>query len=88
MSRNERRKAIIQRFGEKLHALRVAQGLTLDELARALGYRAHGYMSELEAGKKLPTVEFTVIVARFFDVTLDQLLRDDLDLPVHDQEDT
>lgn len=83
-----RRKAIIQRFGEKLHALRVARGLTLGELAQALGYRAHGYMSELEAGKKLPTVEFTVIVARFFGVTTDHLLQDDLDLPATTQEES
>lgn len=86
MSRTERRKAIIQRFGEKLHALRTAHGLTLTELAQALGYRAHGYISELEAGKKLPTVEFAVIVAKFFDITIDQLLRDDVDLPATTQE--
>ena len=60
--------------------------MTLDELAQALGYRAHGYMSELEAGKKLPTVEFTVIASKFFGVTTDQLLRDDLDLPATTQE--
>jgi transcriptional regulator with XRE-family HTH domain len=70
----------IQRFGEKLHALRTHRGLTLKELARALGYIAHGHLSELEAGKKLPTVEFVLKVADLFDVSTDQLLRDDLDL--------
>jgi transcriptional regulator with XRE-family HTH domain len=81
MSRTEHRKDIIQRFGEKLHALRIARGLTLNELAQAIGYRAHGYISELESGKKLPTVELAVIISKLFNVTTDQLLRDELDLP-------
>jgi transcriptional regulator with XRE-family HTH domain len=76
---------IIQRFGEKLHILRVRNGMTLKELALALGYRAHGHISELEAGKKLPTVEFALKVARLFDVTTDQLLRDELDVGIATQ---
>ncbi len=88
MSIIEQRKRIIQRFGEKLHALRVAHGMTLTELAQALGYRAHGYISELEAGKKLPTAEFIVSAARFFNVSTDCLLLDDLDLPATSSENT
>ena len=74
----------IQRFGEKLHALRVNRGLTLKELASALGYVAHGHLSELESGKKLPTIEFVVKVATLFDVTTDQLLRDELEIELPD----
>ena len=70
----------IQRFGEKLHALRIQRGLTLKELASALGYVAHGHISELESGKKMPTVEFVLKVASLFNVTTDQLLRDELKL--------
>lgn len=81
MSRNERRKRSIHRFGEKLHSLRTAHGLTLTELAQALGYKAHGYISELEAGKKLPTVEFVIALSLHFDISADLLLRDDIDLP-------
>ena len=80
------RKQSIQRFGEKLHALRTQRGLTLKELALALGHVAHGYISELEAGKKLPTVEFVLKVAHLFNVTTDQLLRDDLELDIGDGE--
>lgn len=69
-----------QRFGEKLHALRVRQGMTLKELANELGLTAHGYISELEAGKKMPTAEFVLNVARLFDVTTDELLKDELEL--------
>jgi len=70
----------IQRFGEKLRALRIHHGLTLKELASRLGYSAHGYISELETGSKMPTVEFVLKVASFFKVTTDQLLKDDLEL--------
>jgi len=49
-------------------------------LAHALGYAAHGHISELEAGKKMPTAEFVLKVARQFNVTTDQLLRDEYDL--------
>ncbi|HET6385585.1 MAG TPA: helix-turn-helix transcriptional regulator [Armatimonadota bacterium] len=70
----------MRRFGQKLHALRVQNNLTLKELARAVGYAAHGHISELESGKKLPTADFVLSVARLFDVTTDQLLKDELDL--------
>ncbi|MGI4787403.1 MAG: helix-turn-helix domain-containing protein [Janthinobacterium lividum] len=72
---------IINRFGLKLRRLRCQRNLTLKELAIALGYTSHGYISELESGKKTPTVEFTVNVSRFFDVTTDQLLKDEIELP-------
>jgi transcriptional regulator with XRE-family HTH domain len=78
------REQSIQRFGEKLRALRTRRGLTLKELAYALGLVAHGYISELEAGKKMPTVEFVLKVSDLFNVTTDQLLRDDLELELDD----
>jgi transcriptional regulator with XRE-family HTH domain len=71
---------IIQRFGEKLHALRIQRGLTLKELARQLGHVAHGYISELESGKKLPSIELVLRIARLFEVTTDELLKDELEL--------
>jgi transcriptional regulator with XRE-family HTH domain len=60
--------------------LRTNRGMTLQELAEALGYRSHGHISELEAGKKLPTVEFALQVARYFNVTTDELLKDEIKL--------
>lgn len=79
------RKRSIHQFGEKLRALRTRHNLTLKELARQLGYSAHGYISELEAGKKLPTVEFVVGVARLFGVTTDQLLKDELEVNIDEE---
>ena len=73
-------KQSISRFGEKLHFLRTREKLTLQQLARKLGLSAHGYISELENGKKLPTVEFAVKVSRLFDVTTDELLKDEIEL--------
>ncbi len=54
--------------------------MTLKELASALGLTAHGYISEMEAGKKKPTAEFVLKVARYFKVSTDQLLKDELDV--------
>ena len=70
----------MQRFGEKLRALRTRHKMTLKELAMELGLHAHGYISEIETGKKKPTAELVLKVARLFDVTTDQLLKDEIDL--------
>ncbi len=70
----------MRRFGEKLRKLRARQQMTLKDLALALGFTAHGYISEIESGKKRPTVDFVLSVARLFDVTTDVLLKDELDL--------
>lgn len=68
----------ITRFGEKLRRLRLQRGLTLKELANALGYKTHAYISELENGRKLPTAGLVLRAARFFAVTTDELLKDEL----------
>jgi transcriptional regulator with XRE-family HTH domain len=70
----------MQRFGEKLRTLRKRQGMTLHELALALGYSAHTHISVLENGKKQPTAALVLKVAQLFEVTTDQLLRDDLEV--------
>lgn len=56
--------------------------MSMRELAIALGYSAssHSYISETEAGKRTPKIDFVLKVAQFFDVTPDQLVRDDLEL--------
>ena len=69
------------RFGEKLRTLRNSNGLTLTQLAERLGYRAHGYLSEIESGKKLPAAGLVLKVSRLFDVSTDELLKDELEIP-------
>ena len=71
---------MIQRFGEKLAALRKRRGMTLQELADTLGYRGTGYLSRVETGKQQPSLELAMKVARVFNVMVDQLVRDDLDV--------
>jgi transcriptional regulator with XRE-family HTH domain len=70
----------MQRFGEKLRALRQRRGMSVRELTSALGYKGHGYIYDIEIGKKKPNVEFVVRVADLFEVTTDQLLRDELEV--------
>jgi transcriptional regulator with XRE-family HTH domain len=72
---------LMLRFGKKLRALRVGHGLTLQQLATELGYATHAYVSELESGKKVPTAEFVLKVARRFTISTDVLMKDELDLP-------
>lgn len=78
MSNTVNKHRSIKGFGEKLRILRQHKGLTLQELATVLGYKAHGHLSELEAGKKTPTVDFVLLVSRYFDVSTDELLKDEL----------
>jgi transcriptional regulator with XRE-family HTH domain len=80
----------VLRFGEKLHQLRLYYHLTLKDFAVRLGYSSHGYIKELESGKKSPTVFLVVKIARMFNITTDALLKDELDLtfPVNKNEES
>lgn len=72
----------MKRFGEKLRTLRISHNMTLIELAERLGYRTHSYTNEIELGNKIPTVPFVLKVADLFNVTTDQLLRDELEINI------
>ena len=50
-------------------------------MAEQLGYKTHGYLSQIESGKKLPTVGMVLKVARLFGVSTDVLLKDELEIP-------
>ncbi len=69
-----------KRFGEKLNMLRKRHGLTLRELASALGYASHSYLGELEIGQKRPSLELAVKISEFFNIPLDKLAKDEIDL--------
>ncbi len=68
----------MKRFGEKLRALRSMRSLTLKQLAGELGYATHAYLSEIESGRKQPTAELVLKVARRFEITTDCLLKDEM----------
>lgn len=70
----------MDRFGEKLRALRMGKRLTQKQLATRLGYQTHSHIAALESGKKEPTALLVLKVARTFGVTTDELLKDELEV--------
>lgn len=70
----------MQRFGEKLRTLRQRHGMTMRELADALGFKSHGFIGDLESGRKHPSLDLAVVLADYFGVTVDQLARDELEI--------
>jgi transcriptional regulator with XRE-family HTH domain len=72
----ELREGLPELFGRKLHTLRRRQGLSQNDLARQLGLARRGYISNLETGRKKPSLDLVVQVADLFGVTTDYLLRD------------
>lgn len=66
----------MQRFGEKLRTLRKRRGMTLQELAEVLGHADHTFLSRVENGKKPPSIELILLLSQIFNVTTDQLLKD------------
>ena len=70
----------MQRLGEKIRTLRKRRKMTLKELAGELGFSSHTYLIAIEQGKKQPSLELLVKIARLFDVSFDRLLNDDLEL--------
>jgi DNA-binding XRE family transcriptional regulator len=75
-----KRAAMITKFGHKLRHLREQAGWNQSELAHHLGLsqRSKGYISEIEAGKKMPPADKIVAIANVFNVTIDYLLRDEI----------
>ena len=70
----------VQRFGEKLRILRKRHKMTLKELAREFGFTSHSYINSIEFGRKQPSIELVVKVAKLFNASTDQLLFDELEL--------
>ncbi|HEU4327022.1 MAG TPA: helix-turn-helix transcriptional regulator [Roseiflexaceae bacterium] len=68
----------METFGPKLSALRQREGLTMRELAEALGYQSHGHLGLIEQNKRNPTLEIVLRVANYFGVRVDLLLRNDV----------
>ena len=60
-------------FNEKLQELRKKKGLTQEELAKSL-YVSRTAISKWESGKGYPSIDSIKDIAKFFDVTIDQLL--------------
>ena len=70
----------MKKFGEKMRVLRKRSGLSVRGLAREFGYNSHSYISEIETGKKGQSIEFVIRIADRFGVSVDQLVRDELEI--------
>jgi transcriptional regulator with XRE-family HTH domain len=70
----------MQRFGEKLCTLRVRHGISQQKLAAELGASAHSFIYKLETGVKRPNAEHLLKLSRLFGVSIDVLLKDELEL--------
>lgn len=63
-------------FNEKLQELRKQKGLTQEELAAGL-YVSRTAISKWESGRGYPNIESLKLIAKFFSVTVDELLSSD-----------
>ncbi len=70
----------MQRFGEKVHALRIRQGLSLRKLASMLDLATHSHLDRIEKGENKPSADLILKIADIFEVSTDQLMRDELEL--------
>jgi transcriptional regulator with XRE-family HTH domain len=62
------------RLGRTLRMLRRERGWGQTELARQLGLARRGYISNLESGRKLPSIDLVMVIADLFGITTDDLL--------------
>ena len=69
----------MQRFGEKLRMLREYWELSYRQLAAELGC-SHGQLGNIESGLSLPSFELALKIARYFEVSLDDLMLDEREL--------
>jgi transcriptional regulator with XRE-family HTH domain len=72
-------KAAPRYLGYKLRLLRRKRGLTMQELADELG-TSSAYISMVENGQREPRATFVFAAARFFQVTMEQLMDDEREL--------
>ena len=63
-------------FNEKLQELRKQRGLTQEELAQAL-YVSRTAISKWESGRGYPNIDSLKAIAKFFAITIDELLSGD-----------
>jgi transcriptional regulator with XRE-family HTH domain len=66
----------VNRFGEKLRALRSQRGLTVRALAKVLGV-SHSTIVEIETSSRKPSIDLAYTVATYFEVSADDLLDDE-----------
>lgn len=69
----------MERIGEKLKTLRLRHSLTTRQLAEYL-QTTNSQISRIENGLRKPSGDLIVKISDFFNIPLDKLMRDDLEL--------
>ena len=72
-------------FNEKLQELRKQKGITQEELAAGI-YVSRTAVSKWESGRGYPNIESLKAIAKFFSVTVDQLLSSDEVLTIAEED--
>ena len=60
-------------LGLRIKRLRMAKGLTQEKLAEALGISVE-YVGKIERGKRTPSLDLVIAMAKFFHVSTDYIL--------------
>jgi transcriptional regulator with XRE-family HTH domain len=66
---------VLASFRERLRALRRQRTMKQWQLADALQLGTRAYISDLEIGRRLPSIELVIKIADFFEVTIDSLFQ-------------
>jgi transcriptional regulator with XRE-family HTH domain len=61
------------KFGQKLRKLREEKGMSQHELAKRLGYQTNSYVSDMEQGKFIPSLEKLKKIAKVLGVPFSKL---------------
>lgn len=67
--------------GKKLTLLRTQKGITLDKLSSELGINKAS-LSRMENDKILPSVIQARLLANYYNISLDDLLNEDIDIEI------
>lgn len=68
---------ICSNLGRNIRFLRESEGLSLNKLAKELEM-SKGYLWEIEKGKKNPSIDVVLRIAKYFGETFDELLYNDI----------
>ncbi len=69
----------MERFGEKLRVLRTGQGWSMADLAPKLEI-TRAYIGQMERGEKVPNAAMILKISNVFNISIDRLMRDELEL--------
>ena len=69
----------MKKFGEKLRTLREQTGLSYRKLAIELDI-SYGHIAGIEASRNHPSAELILKIAKFFGVSTDSLMDDEIEL--------